>query len=324
MRAILQMEETKQDWPNSAIVASNLSETELLFGEIAAAVTTAEISVAYADNSANPVLMLTLRTAQADALHAAGEWEKAKYLFADAERRHRERQRKRFYLYNKPGYRYCDLLLSEGRARAARDRAALTLGPAYRYGTKLDIALDTLTLGRAHLALALMSLASERSVNSASTDVGAAAACLDETVEGLRSSGKNDDLPRGLLARAAFRRAIGDADAAGLDLDEVEEIAEPGPMRLFLCDCALERARVALARLEAFAPLNGFVEFSPPPPALPYAAAAARLSDEARKELDAARELIAECGYHRRDDELAELDDVVAGRRRFADLPPRV
>ena len=41
-------------------------------------------------------------------------------------------------------------------------------------------------------------------------------------------------------------------------------------------------------------------------------------------ELDAARKLIAECGYHRRDEELSELDDVVAGRRRFADLPPRV
>jgi hypothetical protein len=38
----------------------------------------------------------------------------------------------------------------------------------------------------------------------------------------------------------------------------------------------------------------------------------------------AARKLIADCGYHRRDEELAELDEVVAGRRRFADLPARV
>ena len=51
---------------------------------------------------------------------------------------------------------------------------------------------------------------------------------------------------------------------------------------------------------------------------------AAGLSQEARKELDVARKLIAHCGYHGRDEELAELDDVVAGRRRFADLPPRV
>ena len=170
----------------------------------------------------------------------------------------------------------------------------------------------------------MQSLASGASAETATPDARAAAARLDEAVEGLRASGQNDDVPRGLLARAAFRRAVGDWDGAARDLDEAQEIAEPGPMRLYLCDCALERARLALARREAFAPLNGLVEPSPPPPALPDGAAAAGLSVEARVQLDAARKLIAECGYHRRDEELSELDDVVAGRRRFADLPPRV
>jgi hypothetical protein len=77
-------------------------------------------------------------------------------------------------------------------------------------------------------------------------------------------------------------------------------------------------------RWRARTPLNGLVDPSPPPPALPNAAEAARLLDTARKELDAARKLIADCGYHRRDAELAELDAVVAGKSRFADLPPRV
>jgi len=95
-------------------------------------------------------------------------------------------------------------------------------------------------------------------------------------------------------------------------------------MRLFLCDLALERARIALAKREAFAPLNGLVEASPPPPVVPAVPEAARLVKEARAQLDAARKLIAECGYYRRHEELAELDAVVAGRRRFADLPPRV
>jgi hypothetical protein len=57
---------------------------------------------------------------------------------------------------------------------------------------------------------------------------------------------------------------------------------------------------------------------------LPDPDAAAALKEEARNQLDVARKLIAECGYHRRDEELAELDAVVAGGRRFADLPPRV
>jgi hypothetical protein len=94
-------------------------------------------------------------------------------------------------------------------------------------------------------------------------------------------------------------------------------------MRLYWCDCALEGARLALARREAFAPLAGLVE-PRPPPVLPDPDAAAALKEEARNELDVARKLIAECGYHRRDEELAELDAVVAGGRRFADLPPRV
>ena len=57
---------------------------------------------------------------------------------------------------------------------------------------------------------------------------------------------------------------------------------------------------------------------------MPDPDAAAALKEEARNELDVARKLIAECGYHRRDEELAELDTVVSGARRFADLPPRV
>ena len=173
-------------------------------------------------------------------------------------------------------------------------------------------------------ALALLGLTTGPLAEFASATARAASTRLDEAVEDLRASGQKDDLPRGLLARAAFRRAVGGWDGAARDFDEVEEIAEPGPMRLHLCDCALERARLALARREAFAPLNRLVEPSPPPPASPDAAAAAGLREEARKELDAARRLIAECGYHRRDEELSELDDVVAGRRRFADLPPRV
>jgi hypothetical protein len=45
---------------------------------------------------------------------------------------------------------------------------------------------------------------------------------------------------------------------------------------------------------------------------------------EARVNLATARELIERCGYHRRDEELAELEAVRDGHRCFADLPPRV
>ena len=142
-RSVAENEEAAQDWRNAAISASNLSQTELLVGEIAAAAATAEKSVAVADRSGDTFQMLVNRTTQADALHAAGEWEKAAGLFADAERRQREWQPEFPLLYSLRGYQYCDLLLSQGRAAEARDRAAQTM--ALR-GGKLGFSTSRSTL----------------------------------------------------------------------------------------------------------------------------------------------------------------------------------
>jgi tetratricopeptide (TPR) repeat protein len=321
MSATLRMMKERRSWGNATVAASNVSDTELLIGDLVAATASAETAVELADRTADAFHMVSKRTTWAIALLAAGEVDMASDLFADAERRQREWHPHEPFLYSEQGYRYCDLLLSRGRAAAVRDRAAQTIDIAQRNNWVLDIALDTLTLGRAHIALALQGATSDA---SASADVRVATTNLDEAVEGIRGSGFNEHVPRGLLARAAFRRAVGDWDGARRDLDEALEIAEPGPMRLFFCDIALERARLALAQRWAFAPLNGLVAPTPPPPHLPDAAAAAWLKDEARKQLDVARKVIAECGYHRHDEELAELDAVVAGRRGFADLPSRV
>jgi hypothetical protein len=147
---------------------------------------------------------------------------------------------------------------------------------------------------------------------------------FDVAVDGLRAAGQNEFVARGLLARAAFRRCVGDWNGAARDLNEVEEISEPGPMRLFLCDMALERTRRALAKIEAFAPLNSLIDDGPRKPIAPDAAETAPLHQEANKNLIDARKLITDCGYHRRDEELAELEAVLRGERKFADLPPRV
>jgi len=324
MRAALRMSEADAHWRNAAIAASNLSQTELLVGNVAAAVATAEQSVVHADRSGNEHQMQTKRVTHADALHAVGKREEAERLFADAERLLQKAQPKYPLLYCVQGYFYCDLFLSKGDHTAARNRATRTLEWVRPLKWLLDIALDTLTLGRANLALAAENAGGQPPVTTARNDARTAGASLDQAVEGLRSSGQSDYLPRGLLARAAFRRSVGDWGGAARDLDEVEEIAEPGPMRLYQCDAALERARLAFAQIEAFAPLNGLVDDDPAKPALPNAADAARLREEATQNLATARKLVADCGYHRRDEELAELEDVAAGRRRFADLPPRV
>lgn len=89
-------------------------------------------------------------------------------------------------------------------------------------------------------------------------------------------------------------------------------------MAVFLCDMNLERTRLAFAQTESFAPL---VKTSPPGL---NATEVARLKDEAAKQLSIAADYIKTCGYHRRDEELAELQAVLRGERKFADLPPRV
>jgi hypothetical protein len=64
-------------------------------------------------------------------------------------------------------------------------------------------------------------------------------------VDGLRRAGQAQELPRGLLTRAWLRSltdARTDPESAQSDLDEAWEIAERGPMPLFLAEIHLHRA----------------------------------------------------------------------------------
>jgi hypothetical protein len=105
-------------------------------------------------------------------------------------------------------------------------------------------------------------------------------------VQGFRLAGRLDDLPLGLLARAANFRQLDDFTHAQQNLDEVRTIAARSGMRLHLTDYRLEQARLYLA--------------APPTGAETPAA-------RARPHIAAAAALIAETGYHRRDAELADL-----------------
>ena len=100
-----------------------------------------------------------------------------------------------------------------------------------------------------------------------------AAKHLNEAVQGLRASGHEQELPHGLLARAAYERIHGERRRAEADLNEAEEIAERGGMRLHLADVHLQRTALHLQFDE---------------------------KDEARRRLDRAVALIDECGYERR------------------------
>ena len=124
---------------------------------------------------------------------------------------------------------------------------------------------------------------------------------LDKAVEGLRKSGTEHHLPRGLLARACYYRfaaciALNDSQASHQDslnkakqnLQEARDIAQRGGMKLFLTDYHLESARLALTLGEETVFDLG---------------AAAHVAH--------AEALITDTGYHRRDAEVAYLNEVI-------------
>jgi tetratricopeptide (TPR) repeat protein len=107
------------------------------------------------------------------------------------------------------------------------------------------------------------------------------AGCLDRAVDGLRRAGRQDYLPRGLLARAGLYRATGALDKARDDLDGAFSVTARCGMRLYEADCHLEYARWHLASGD---------------------------KPKAQESLDKARKMIEEMGYHRRDKEVKELE----------------
>lgn len=324
LRAALRMNVEAGVWRNAAADATNLSEVELLVGQIPAAVETAQESVAYAKMSDNKFQLLSSLATQANVLHALGQRTSAERLFVAAERLQREIEPNYPLLCFVPGYGYCDLLLARGERAAVRDRARKSLKRAKSEKRLLEIALDTLMLARAHLALALERMAPQRAFMGARAEARTAGRLLDQAVDDLRAAGSWDEVPRGLLARAAFHRSAGNWAGAARDLDEAEEIAAAGPMSLILRDIAIEKTRLALAQIEVFAPLNGFIDNRITRPFVLAAEEVTQLTAEAAQNLAKATERIDSYGYYRRDAELAELRAVLRGERTFASLPPRV
>jgi tetratricopeptide (TPR) repeat protein len=339
--------EKEGDWRRAAMITSNLSELRLTLGQVDEAVVSARESVKLTDRSGDPLLRMRFRTTLADALHQAGRLEEARALFEDAEAIQAEQEPQYPFLYSLPGYRYCDLLLGqsgdvppnapsrrrrpgrdettlptseilkEGRSRINREeggqgweREGMEAATSRSWGLRdrvqraerlelirqraknalklagnydlplLTKALDHLTLGHTHLHLALAS----RSSRSDPTHLHLANEHFDEALNGLRTAGQSQEIPRGLLARAALWRVTEEPDKATADLGEVFEIAERDGMRLHLTDAHLERARLRVDQGEI---------------------------DAAREDVEAARRLVEETGYHRRDPEVAELEAIV-------------
>lgn len=283
MRAGLEMRIKQQVWKSAAIIASNLSELEVTLGRVGEAVADARRAIAFADRSGDAFQRMARRTAAADALHQSGERDEARRLFEQAEDMQREDQPEFDLLYSLRGFRYCDLILAPaeraawgsviGQRRAspfggvreaepgdaqpakgpqppaapalaeAERRANQALNIAVKHGLSLlSVALDHLTLARVALYRALLD-----PIPHSSFDIPHFASALD----GLRKADQADELPKALLTAALQHHCLGgDAEAARRDLDEAQQIAERGPMPLYLADVHLHRARLFHERAE--------------------------------------------------------------------------
>jgi hypothetical protein len=299
-------------------------------------------------------MFITSRTTQADALHQTGRRAEAETRFREAEQAQKENQPNYPLLYSLSGFRYCDLLLAAPErtawqhilslnsqsssinsaisdCRSISQRAGQTLEWMQNYpgAPVLTLALDHLTVGRAALYATILersaaftpiqrpnesaALNDDKRRSDLKTAFEAARRELDAAVDGLRRAGTAHYIPAGLLTRAwccfaeaSAHKLRGDAqEAARLysraqeDLDAAWEIAERGPMRLFMADIHLYRARLFGSRNSEVGSANQAGQY-------PWESPAADLA--------AAEKLINNCGYRRRDEELADAKVAILSR----------
>lgn len=308
VEAGIEMALRQKNMKEAAIGASSLSEIQLTLGEVGQAVKSGSLCRNFADQSSDMFRRMGARIVQADALHHAGNIDIALIIFEEAEQLQYEYQTNYPRLYSIQGFRYCDLLLTMGRAEEVLERAEYTLELAKQHKLSLlAIALDQLSLGRAYLhqafseAKASGSFTNNGTCNSLSEVEQRATDWLEQAVASLRAAGLQDDLPRGLLTRAVLHRFTLNFDRARHDLQEVLEIASGGCMRLHLTDYHLEMARLLIAELTMVST-----------PAGENVASNNSTKSDLVNHISTAAKLITETGYHRRDSELADLQAELA------------
>jgi DNA-binding transcriptional ArsR family regulator len=308
----------KEQWIYAATGSINLSELELLLGEVAEAARETERSEAYSLRTGEPFWKITTGANHADVLHQMGLRRAAFEGFLEAERTQKVSQPHYPLLYSIQGFHYCELLLAASEraawqavlssslithnssladdCRAVAERTAQTLrwSEAASGVSLLDSATIHLTMGRAALYEALVEGSDFRRLTSDFTDI-------DVAVARLRRAGTQHHISAGLLTRAWLRflqaKQTG-SESAQEDLDEAWEISERGPMKLHMADIHLYRARL-FHTVKPY-PWNKFED--------------GREGRGPKDDLDAAEELINKCGYHRRDEELADAKLAILGK----------
>lgn len=274
MKAGLETDINGEDWKNAGIQANNLSELYLTMGDVTQAINYATQAVEFTNRIDQKALKVASRARLASALHQSGDIEEAVMMFQSAEELQKQVIPEFQFLYvYLAGFYYCALLLDQTKYDEVKYRSTHTLRAAESTGNLATIALDNLSLGRAHL------LQSQHEPNHRFTE---ALGYLNRAVDGLRQAGDQSYISLGLLVRAEYFRVIGDLEKAQKDWDEAFTIATRGGMGLHLADCHLGYTRLYLAEGD---------------------------KSKAREHWQIAKGSIEKMGYHRRDKEVQELEE---------------
>jgi hypothetical protein len=198
-------------------------------------------------------------------MHQSGQHYEAGTLFSEAERLQREDEPQYPMLYSLSGFWYCDWLLAP--AEIATWRALLQSAgvPHSVHADEQDSHVETcnelncraqvtlewmikgrgplLTIAIEHLTLARVGLVREMLVSWLPQST-LHLPHVTAAVNGLRAAGAVEFLARGLLTAALYHFVRGDHASARTALDEAQQIAERGPMPLYLADVHLHRARL--------------------------------------------------------------------------------
>jgi tetratricopeptide (TPR) repeat protein len=275
LQASLESRVAQADWSDAAVSAWNLSDIYLTSGDLSKSRDYARQGVELAERSGNDFLRSGIRASLADAMHQAGRLSEAESFFREAEAILRECQPQFPKLYSQPGFKYCDFLLGRGEWQEVLSRAEAATNIASSNGWLLDTALGYLSIGQALLF---------QGRREAEGNLSRATEYLHRTVVGLRQAGVLSFLPLGLLTRAEMFHVKGEFELARADLGEAMSIATRGGMGLLLADCHLARARLFSALGER---------------------------GKAREHALVSREMIERMGYHRRDEDISELLNVL-------------
>ncbi|MGH8578974.1 MAG: hypothetical protein ACREVK_02220, partial [Gammaproteobacteria bacterium] len=268
------------DSRKACIAIGTLSQILLTIGDLDAALKAAKTGVTLATEIEDDKWKLRRLGYLGDVLHQMGRINESRAEFEEAALV-KKRDESQPLLDELAGYLYSDLLLTQNERDAVAERTTrtLALAKAKEKPVKLTVGLDSLALGRVEL---------QRLQTSGNGDKERASVFLNKAVENLIRASAQHHLPRGFLARAAFYAWTNDLLRAQADLDEAWEIAERGPMKLFMADIHLHRARLFFR--EATYPW-----------------------DSPRADLAAARDLIMKCGYGRRKEELEDAEAAAEG-----------